>query len=141
MENQKNPLIEAAAAYISKSKNSFSSGYIAEAKTPPKEDPKITAKVHDETGDIDAYHVGATKEGHHVYAHSETDRGESSSYTVAHPDGKMTRHVVDHGGELPKMKDLKKPSEHHNVDKLHPSVQRLIHKDLKDNHGEYDYDD
>lgn len=130
-------LIEATVEFLSRETSSKQARSLKEST----EDHAITSKVHDETGDIDAYHVGTTKEGHHVYAHSETDRGESSSYTVAHPGGKMTHHVVDHGGELPKMKDLKKPSEHHNVDKLHPSVQKLIHKDMKENHGDYDYDD
>ena len=105
---------------------------ILEAHDEPKEDPKITDKVQNETGDPDISHVGATKQGHHVYAHSETDRGEASTYTVHHPDGKMTSHHVDHGGELVSAKELSKPADFHNVHELHPSVRKIIHKDMKD---------
>lgn len=105
------------------------------------EDPKITDKVIKMSGDPDISHVGSTKAGHHVYAHSETDRGEASTYVVHHPDGKMTSHHIDHGGELPSAKELSKPASFHNVHDLHPSVRKIMHQEMKDEGVGEHYDD
>lgn len=129
-------LVEAAAEFLSRDTSTKQTKNLIEAK----EDPKITDKVVKRTGDVDVYHAGGTKEGHHVYAHSETDRGEASTYTVHHPDGKMTSHHIDHGGELPSAKELSKPASFHNVHDLHPSVRKIIHKDMKEDLGDH-YED
>lgn len=95
-----------------------------------QEEHKVPAEITKH--DPDAYHVGSTKEGHHVYAVGDTDRGEFHGYAVKHPDGKITQHGVEHGGELPSKKDLDTKSDWHDVHDLHPSVKKIIHKDLKD---------
>jgi len=119
-------LIESTSNYLSMNNSSkFRSGvYLLE-----QEDSKITKKI----GKIKTYHVGNTEQGHSVYKRIDKEKGESSRYFVEHPNGEMTHHVVVHGGGSPKLENLKKPSMHHNVDKLHPSVLKLIHNDLKEN--------
>lgn len=134
--------VQRYAQYISEQQRILNAaGHVNIIESENKEDPKITDKVVKKTGDADISHVGGTKEGHHVYAHSETDRGEASTYTVHHPDGKMTSHHVDHGGELPSQKELSKPANFHNVHDLHPSVRKLIHRDMKDEGVGEHYDD
>lgn len=81
-------------------------------------------------------HVHTTPEGHHIYAHEESDHGESLHYAVKHPavngKSKITYHSVEHGGEQVTSKQLNTKQDWHNVDKLHPSVKKFIHKDIKD---------
>lgn len=135
-------IVKKYADYIAEQQRQLKvTGQIQDSNLLESEDPKITDKVIKKTGDSDISHVGSTKEGHHVYAHSETDRGEASTYVVHHPDGKMTSHHVDHGGELPSAKELSKPANFHNVHDLHPSVRKIIHRDMKDEGVGDHYDD
>ena len=81
--------------------------------------------------DPDAYHVGSTKHGHHVFAAGETDRGESLSYAVQHPNKKVTFHTIEHGGEAVRPAELAKKSHFHDAHNLHPDVHKILHKDMK----------
>lgn len=95
------------------------------------EDSSITKKVtqavkkvanHDVKEDP-PMHLGKTGSGHHVYhAYSE---GGDSHYAVHHPDGKITHHYIDHGGEEISSKDVSGD--------VHHSVKKAIVKDVNDN--------
>lgn len=124
-------LIDATVEFLGRETSSKQARSLKEST----EDHAITSKVIKKTGDPDILHVGSTEGGHHVYAHSESDRGEASYYTVHHPSGKMTNHFVEHGGESVSSEELSKKSEHHNVHSLHPSVRNIIHKDVNDQVG------
>ena len=90
---------------------------------------------HSDMADKGYMHIHSTPEGHHIYAHEETDRGESLHYAVKHPDGKVTEHHVEHGGEPVTSKQLNGKHEWHSVGKAdipHDGVRKAIHKDIKD---------
>lgn len=90
---------------------------------------------HKDMEDEGFLHFHTTPEGHHIYAHEETDRGESLHYAVKHPDGKVTHHRIEHGGEPVTSKQMNSKQEWHSVSKHdipHDSVRKAIHKDIKD---------
>ncbi len=92
----------------------------------------VEAKVDHSHMEEEGYiHAHTTPEGHHIYAHEDTDRGDAASYAVKHPNGKVTHHTVEHGGEPVSHRHLNSKQEWHNVDKLHPSIKKFIHKDIK----------
>lgn len=95
---------------------------------------------HKDMEDEGYMHIHSTPEGHHIYAHEETDRGESLHYAVKHPDGKVTHHDIEHGGEPVTDKHLNSKQEWHNVSKHHiphEGVRKFIHKDIKDETSHY----
>ena len=97
------------------------------------------SKLGEEGGKIPKYatHVGDTKHGHSVYADSETDRGDASNYHVKHPDGKVTRHEIEHEDSVPSHKELATKSHWHNAHDLHKSVHKIMRNDIKDGLGHY----
>lgn len=95
---------------------------------------------HKDMEDEGYLHFHTTPEGHHIYAHDETDRGESLHYAVKHADGKVTHHDIEHGGEPVTSKQLNSKQEWHSVSKHdipHDSVRKAIHKDIKDELSHY----
>ena len=105
---------------------------VTEAYVGKVEPPKKVTNI-----DPDAYHVGSTKHGHHVFAAGDTDRGEALSYAVQHPDKKVTLHTIEHGGKAPSPASLAKKSKSHDAHDLHPDVHKILHKDMKDELGGY----
>lgn len=90
---------------------------------------------HKDMEDEGFLHFHTTPEGHHIYAHEETDRGHSLHYAVKHPDGKVTHHSIEHAGEPVTSKHLNSKQDWHNISKHdipHDSVRKVIHKDIKD---------
>ena len=90
---------------------------------------------HADMEDEGFLHFHTTPEGHHIYAHEETDRGESLHYAVKHPDGKVTHHDIEHGGEPVTSRQLNSDQKWHSVSKKdipNDSVRKAIHKDIKD---------
>jgi hypothetical protein len=95
---------------------------------------------HKDMEDEGYSHFHSTPEGHHIYAHEDTDRGESLHYAVKHPDGKVTHHSIEHGGEPVTSKQLHGKHEWHSVGKAdipHEGVRKVIHKDIKDELSNY----
>ena len=81
------------------------------------------------------HHFHSTPEGHHIYAHEDTDRGESLHYAVKHPDGKVTHHSIEHAGDPVTSKEMNSKQEWHSVSKHdipHAGVRKVIHQDIKD---------
>lgn len=102
-------------------------GFVTEADKKADKDP------HKDMEDQGFLHFHTTPEGHHIYAHEETDRGESLHYAVKQADGKVKYHDIEHAGEAVTDKQLNSPQKWHNVDKISPpSVKAAIHKDIKD---------
>lgn len=107
----------------------FRTGSVNEAKNP-----------HADMEDEGYVHFHTTPEGHHVYAHEDTDRGETLGYGVKHPDGKVTHHNVEHGGAPVTSKQLNSKQEWHNVSKHdipNDNVRKVIHKDIKDETADF----
>jgi len=106
--------------------------YAARSAEHIKEDTS-NKNPHKDMEDEGFLHFHTTPEGHHIYAHEETDRGESLHYAVKQADGKVKYHDIEHGGEPVTDKQLNSPQKWHNVDKISPpSVKAAIHKDIKD---------
>ena len=90
---------------------------------------------HADMEDEGFMHFHTTPEGHHIYAHEDTGRGEELHYAVKHPDGKVTQHSIVHGVEPPTNKQLNSKQEWHDVSKHdipHDGVRKAIHDDIKD---------
>jgi hypothetical protein len=138
---QKNPLVEAAAEFLSLETSSKPYKSIDE-----QEDKAVTDSVNKEVGEHpDSYelpmHLAKTSSGHHVYHHHTDPYKGRSDYVVHHPDGKITKHTVDHDNKKVKAKELSEPhTDWHNVSGLHSSVRKVIHKDVNSNvDDEYNY--
>lgn len=107
----------------------YKTGFVTEADKKANKDP------HADMEDQGYLHFHTTPEGHHIYAHDETDRGESLHYAVKHADGKVTHHDIEHGGEPVTDKQLNSDQKWHSVSKAdipNDNVRKAIHKDIKD---------
>lgn len=118
-------VIKSYARFIAEqeSRKVFTSSKIDEAEDP-----------HGDMEDKGFDHIHTTSQGHHVYAHEETDRGTALHYAVKHPSGKVTHHSVEHGGRPVTDKHLGSKQSWHKVSKHdipHDGVRKAIHDDVK----------